>query len=77
MHEHLPFGEGEMDVPPVLAALRASGYAGLVTVELPRDSHAGPDRAHAAAALPAGARKRPSRPATSATEAHPGGAAPC
>ncbi|SCK33899.1 Sugar phosphate isomerase/epimerase [Streptomyces sp. WMMB 714] len=45
VHEHLPFGEGEMDVPPVLAALHESGYAGLVTVELPRDSHAGPDRA--------------------------------
>lgn len=45
VHEHLPFGEGELDVPPVLAALREAGYAGLVTVELPRDSHAGPDRA--------------------------------
>lgn len=45
VHEHLPFGEGQLDVPPVLAALWEAGYAGLVTVELPRDSHAGPDRA--------------------------------
>ena len=42
VHEHLPLGEGEIDFPPVLAALRAAGYAGLVSVELPRDSH----RAH-------------------------------
>lgn len=39
-HEHLPFGEGEIDFPPVLAALAAAGYRGLVTVELPRHSHA-------------------------------------
>ncbi|MGH3309519.1 MAG: sugar phosphate isomerase/epimerase family protein [Streptomyces sp.] len=45
VHHHLPFGEGELDVPPVLAALREADYRGLVTVELPRDSHAGPDRA--------------------------------
>ncbi|WP_314174308.1 sugar phosphate isomerase/epimerase family protein [Streptomyces winkii] len=43
VHEHLPFGEGELDVPPVLAALREAEYGGLVTVELPRHSHAGPD----------------------------------
>ncbi|UCM90384.1 sugar phosphate isomerase/epimerase family protein [Streptomyces marincola] len=45
VHEHLPFGEGEMDFPPVLAALDATGYAGLVSVELPRHSHAGPELA--------------------------------
>ncbi|ARQ68552.1 sugar phosphate isomerase/epimerase family protein [Streptomyces marincola] len=45
VHEHLPFGEGEMDFPPVLAALAATGYAGLVSVELPRHSHAGPELA--------------------------------
>ncbi|PRH80662.1 xylose isomerase [Streptomyces solincola] len=42
VHEHLPFGQGEIDFPPVLAALREVGFGGLVTVELPRDSHAGP-----------------------------------
>lgn len=50
VHEHLPFGDGEIDFPPVLAALHEAAYAGLVTVELPRHSHAGPDQA--AAALP-------------------------
>lgn len=42
VHAHLPFGEGEIDFPPVLRALRTAGYTGLVTVELPRHSHAGP-----------------------------------
>ncbi|MFE2096283.1 sugar phosphate isomerase/epimerase family protein [Streptomyces sp. NPDC059468] len=40
VHEHLPFGEGEMDFPPILQALRAAHYTGLVSVELPRHSHA-------------------------------------
>jgi hypothetical protein len=39
VHEHLPLGEGEIDFPPVLAALHAAGYPGLVSVELPRHSH--------------------------------------
>ncbi|MFB9687595.1 sugar phosphate isomerase/epimerase family protein, partial [Amycolatopsis plumensis] len=39
-HEHLEFGKGEIDFPPVLAALEP--YPGLVAVELPRDSHAAP-----------------------------------
>jgi sugar phosphate isomerase/epimerase len=42
-HEHLEFGEGEIDFPPVLAALAEIGYRGLVAVELPRHSHAAPD----------------------------------
>ena len=42
VHEHLPFGSGDMDVPGVLGALRSVGYDRLVTVELSRDSH----RAH-------------------------------
>jgi sugar phosphate isomerase/epimerase len=39
----LPFGDGEIDFPPVLAALDATGYQGLTVVELPRHSHAGPE----------------------------------
>jgi len=42
VHEHLPFGDGEIDFPPVLAALADTGYRGLTVVELPRHSHAGP-----------------------------------
>jgi len=43
-HLHLPFGEGDMDVPAVLAALREIGFARLVCVELSRES----PRAHRA-----------------------------
>ncbi|MGW2594444.1 sugar phosphate isomerase/epimerase family protein [Streptomyces sp. NPDC001515] len=48
VHEHLPFGDGEIDFPPVLDALDAlgtAGYLGLTVVELPRHSHAGPELA--------------------------------
>ncbi|MBE8476336.1 sugar phosphate isomerase/epimerase family protein [Streptomyces justiciae] len=50
VHEHLPFGDGEIDFPPVLAALADTGYRGLTVVELPRHSHAGPH--HAEQSLP-------------------------
>lgn len=39
VHEHLPFGEGEIDFPPVMAALQQVGYDGLVSVELTRHGH--------------------------------------
>lgn len=42
VHEHLELGAGEIDFPPVLTALSEVGYPGLVTVELPRHSHAAP-----------------------------------
>ncbi|MEU4834188.1 sugar phosphate isomerase/epimerase family protein [Streptosporangium sp. NPDC023615] len=42
VHEHLEFGQGEIDFPPVLRALAECGYRGLVAVELPRHSHAAP-----------------------------------
>lgn len=48
VHEHLPFGDGEIDFPPVLEALDIlgdTGYQGLTVVELPRHSHAGPELA--------------------------------
>ncbi|RII12341.1 L-ribulose-5-phosphate 3-epimerase UlaE [Streptomyces sp. YIM 130001] len=45
VHEHLPFGDGEIDFPPVLEALTDVGYQGLTVVELPRHSHAGPQLA--------------------------------
>ena len=45
VHEHLEFGEGEIDFPPVLAALDEIGYTGLIAVELPRHSHDGPGAA--------------------------------
>ena len=48
VHEHLMFGEGEIDFSPVMAALRNAGYAGGVHVELSRHSHAGPQAARQA-----------------------------
>lgn len=45
VHEHLPFGDGEIDFAPVLHALAAADYSGLTVVELPRHSHAGPELA--------------------------------
>ena len=38
-HEHLPLGTGDVDFPPLLAALAAAGYRGGLHVELPRQSH--------------------------------------
>lgn len=39
VHDHLMFGEGEMDFPPVMHALAEIDYAGGVHVELSRHSH--------------------------------------
>ena len=44
VHEHLPFGTGDMDVPSVLRALEEVAFTGLVCVELSRES----PRAHLA-----------------------------
>jgi len=45
VHEHLMFGEGEMDFPPIFAALKEIGYEGGVFVELSRHSHMAPEAA--------------------------------
>ncbi len=50
VHEHLPFGQGDLDLPGTLAALLEVGYRGLAAVELSRDSHRGPAAAHQALA---------------------------
>jgi sugar phosphate isomerase/epimerase len=39
VHDHLMFGEGEMNFPPILAALESMGYSGGVYVELSRHAH--------------------------------------
>lgn len=41
VHEHLMFGDGEMDFPPIFAALREANYQGGLYVELSRHSHEG------------------------------------
>ncbi|GAB6165471.1 sugar phosphate isomerase/epimerase [Thermostilla marina] len=48
VHEHLPFGEGVIEFPPVLQALLDSGYDRGVYVELSRDSHRAPEIARLA-----------------------------
>jgi L-ribulose-5-phosphate 3-epimerase len=42
VHEHMEFGEGELDLPATLGALADVGYRGLAAVGLPRHSHAAP-----------------------------------
>jgi sugar phosphate isomerase/epimerase len=39
VHEHLPFGKGTMDFPPILEALEEVGFPYAVCVELSRESH--------------------------------------
>lgn len=41
VHEHLMFGEGEMDFPLIIEALAEVGYRGGLHVELSRHSHEG------------------------------------
>lgn len=49
VHEHLEFGQGDVDLVEVLATLLDLGYQGLAAVELPRHSHAAPLTARRAA----------------------------
>jgi len=48
VHEHLMFGEGEIQFPPVLEALARAGYRGPLHVELSRHSHEAPQAAQRA-----------------------------
>jgi len=48
LHEHLMFGDGEINFPPVIAALAEIRYAGLVNVELTRHAPIGPAAARQA-----------------------------
>ena len=78
VHEHLPFGTGEIDFPPVLQALQDIGYRGLVGVELPRHSHAGPQLAASSLRfLRAAAAPRDTTPQPTALLAGPAGAPSC
>ncbi len=58
VHDHLMFGEGEMDFREVLRALKEIGYAGGVHVELSRHSHDAVKTARRALAFLRGVRKR-------------------
>ena len=41
VHRHLPLGEGDLDLADVVRGLDVSGFRGLCSVELSRDSHRG------------------------------------
>lgn len=41
VHEHLMFGEGEIDFPPVIQALEEINFSGIIGVELSRHAHLG------------------------------------
>ena len=43
VHDHLRFGEGTIDFPPVLQTLKEIGYRGGLNVELSRHSHIAPE----------------------------------
>jgi L-ribulose-5-phosphate 3-epimerase len=51
VHEHLMFGEGTMNFPPMVHTLREVGYAGGLHVELSRHSHMAVEAARRAAAF--------------------------
>ena len=51
VHEHLIFGEGTMDFPPIFRALHAISYPGGVHVELSRHSHMAVEAVRASAAF--------------------------
>ncbi|MEZ6002874.1 MAG: sugar phosphate isomerase/epimerase [Planctomycetota bacterium] len=48
LHEHRMFGEGDLDLPAVMGALREIDFHGMAAVELSRDSHRGADAARMA-----------------------------
>ncbi|REC97564.1 sugar phosphate isomerase/epimerase [Microbacterium sp. AG157] len=74
-HEHLPFGEGELDLDAALSTLREIDYAGVIAVELPRHAHAAPElaRASMAALVAAAERTAPAEGAAGTASAGPAG----
>jgi len=66
-HLHLPFGEGDLELAPVLQAVHELGFRGLLCVELSRDSHRANELVPASlaalrAAAPSAAPSRPAVP---------------
>lgn len=59
VHRHLEFGSGEIDFPPVLAALNALGHQGLVSVEIQGGSLDAPDVARRSIEFLRAAQARP------------------
>ena len=51
IHEHLPLGEGDLDLTDALDSLQSIGFTGLASVELSRDSHRGAELAQRSLSL--------------------------
>ncbi len=67
VHEHLPLGQGEIELVPWLAELQRIGYRGPLALELSRDSHRGAAAAAEAIAVVRAALSRlPVPPSTAA-----------
>lgn len=66
-HEHLMFGEGELEFESILQVFQAYKYTGLISVELSRDSHRAPEVARRSIEFLKAACKKPAKPAPSAT----------
>lgn len=66
-HEHLMFGEGELDFPAILRVLADNKYNGLINVELSRDSHRAPEVARRSIEFLNSLCPTPAQPAPSAT----------
>ena len=64
-HEHLMFGEGELDFVAILRVLSDNKYNGLINVELSRDSHRAPDVARRSIEFLNGVCQKLSKPAAS------------
>ena len=71
IHDHLMFGEGEIDFPPVLRSLEEIGYAGGVHVELSRHSHDAVTTAGRALAFLQAAREKAGLPKDTCRSASP------
>src|SRR5262249_55250015 len=66
-HEHLMFGDGELDFVAILRVLSDNKYTGLINVELSRDSHRAPEVAQPALEFLTATCQKLSTPVPSAT----------
>ena len=65
-HEHLPLGEGDLDLPATFAALEEVGFTGIAAVELPRHAGEAPLRARQSLRILSGLRSAAQDPWTTA-----------
>lgn len=66
-HEHLMFGDGDLDFEAILKVIRDNRYTGLLNVELSRDSHRAPQVARESIEFLTATCQKIEKPAVSAT----------